>query len=361
MGQVHTGEFGPAAFSEHWCPHDAGDAVFASRSAAERLHGIDFLKTQPGTTGERVNVVVVDQGLNKEVLGDRYGGGWKVGDTRPGTARPEPGSRRRPHGMMIAHNILAIAPKATLFDLPLAPVKISDIQAFLKVAVPKYREMLDDIAQWRETKERSGPWILVNPWGIFDRHSEQPKGHYTETLESPLNQMIKDAVSKNIDVVFVAGNCGQFCADDRCGPTDQGPGHSIWGANSLDAVLTVGAVRADGMWLGYSSQGPGQKQLGIRKPDLCAASNFRDDDDAFSIHTGTSAACAMAAGVIAALRSKWHSQTVSPLALKDVLNQTALPSGGEWNPRLGHGILNARAAFKALANSAAVAAPSASA
>jgi hypothetical protein len=69
----------------------------------------------------------------------------------------------------------------------------------------------------------------------------------------------------------------------------------------------------------------------------------------------------MAAGVIAALRSKWHSQTVSPLALKDVLNQTALPSGGEWNPRLGHGILNARAAFKALANLAAVAAPSASA
>ena len=157
------------------------------------------------------------------------------------------------------------------------------------------------------------------------------------------------AVHNNIDVVFAAGNCGQFCPDHRCGATDQGPGHSIWGANSLDQVLTVGAVRADSIWLGYSSQGPGQPRLGPKKPDLCAASQFSEDDDAFSINTGTSAACGLTGGIVAALRSRWDSTTVPPGDLKKVLNQTARkPTGQGWNDRLGNGVLDARAAFNAL-------------
>ena len=48
-------------------------------------------------------------------------------------------------------------------------------------------------------------------------------------------------VNDGIDVVFSAGNCGQFCPDRRCGETDRGPGHSIWGANSHPRVLTFGA------------------------------------------------------------------------------------------------------------------------
>ena len=66
------------------------------------------------------------------------------------------------------------------------------------------------------------------------------------------------ALQEHVDVVFAAGNCGEFCPAPRCGKVDRVPGHSIWGANSSSAVITAGAVLTNEMWLGYSSQGPGQ-------------------------------------------------------------------------------------------------------
>ena len=337
------------AGADHWCAGEAADPIFSDRSGAERLLGVDFLRKQSKTAGKDVNVVVVDQGLDANALGPRYGGGWKVGNVDPGSPIRSVG---RSHGMMIAHNILKVAPEATLFDLPLAPTRISDIQAFLSLALAAYHIVLADIANWK-TGKFPGPWILVNPWGIFDRKSEIPLGHYTTKPNSPFNLKVGDAVAQHIDVIFAAGNCGQFCPDKRCGKNDNGPGRSIWGANSLASVLTVGAVRADSLWLGYSAQGPGQPLLGPDKPDLCAASQFCEDDDAFSINTGTSAACGLTGGVVAALRSRWNSTRVPPGALKDILNQTArkppgLGSDDVLKHRLGNGILDARAAFKEL-------------
>jgi hypothetical protein len=109
------------------------------------------------------------------------------------------------------------------------------------------------------------------------------------------------------------------------------------------------------MWLGYSSQGPGQPLLGPDKPDLCAASQFCEDDDAFSINGGTSAACGLAGGIVAALRSRWNSTTVPPGVLKGILNRTArkprgLGTDGVLKNRLGNGILDAKAAFLELKN-----------
>jgi subtilisin family serine protease len=339
------------ASAEHWCTGDATDSIFADRSAAERLLGIDYLRQQANTTGKGVNVVIVDQGIDSQELGASYGGGWRVGNALPGSPVPVPGSVRRPHGMMIAHNILKVAPEATLFDMPLVPTKISNIQAFLSFADAAYSKMEIDIGLW--ATKFPGPWIVVNPWGIFDRKSEHPLGHYTENPHSHFNVLVANAVMRNIDVVFAAGNCGQFCPDNRCGDRDRGPSRSIWGANSLERVLTVGAVRSDGMWLGYSSQGPGQLRLGLNKPDLCAASQFCEDEDAFSINTGTSAATGLTAGIVAALRSRWSSTVVSPHQLNLILNQTARkPPAAQWNNiarhRLGHGVLDSRAAFNQL-------------
>jgi subtilisin family serine protease len=341
----------PFASSDHWCIGDAGDSMFSDRSAAERLVRIDELRQQSGTTGTGVNVVIADQGLDAPELGASYGGGWQVGAALPGTSAHAPGSIRRSHGMMIAHNILAVAPDALLFDLPLAPPKIANIMHFLSLAQAAYHQVLSDI-QNGNLGNPGGPWIFVNPWGIYDRSTEQPLGEYTTKLSNPFNQLILK-ISQKMDVVFAAGNCGQFCPDMRCGAEDQGPGYSIWGANSLEQVLTVGAVRADSMWLGYSAQGPGQIQLGKHKPDLCAASQFRENDDAFTVNTGTSAACGLTGGVVAALRSRWNSTTVSPHQLKHALNQSARkPPGLGWNNSLGHrlgnGILDAKAAFDQL-------------
>ena len=61
------------------------------------------------------------------------------------------------------------------------------------------------------------------------------------------------------------------------------------------------------------------------KPDLCVPSQFYEVDDTSLVNTGTSASCALAAGVIAALRSRrgWDSTTISPHTLRDYSIRTA--------------------------------------
>lgn len=362
---VGSGADIPLAAGDHWCPREASDPIFADREAAERSMGVDFLKAQNKTrqkrrdivtSGQNVQVVVVDQGLDQALIPEKnWGGGWSVHDNAPGATKTSGGDIGRTHGMMIAQNILAVAPDVKLFDLPMAPSRIANIQDFfLSTAYAAAFKMMAGIVGY-QAGQYPGPWILVNPWGIFDTSSECPTGSYTNNRDHPFNLIMRLAVAMGIDVVFAAGNCGQFCPDVRCGIGDTGPGRSIWGANSLEEVLTVGAVRADEMWLGYSSQGPGQPNVAGNKPkpDLCATSQFRENRDAFCINTGTSTACAIASGVLAALRSTWDSATVSPGEMKKVLIETARKPAGfatssDLKERLGNGILDTEAAFKRL-------------
>lgn len=337
----------PFAAAEHWSPRDALSHILGDRSAAERLIGVHYIRDAKGLTGSNVNVVIVDQGVDeariRNELGGRYGTGWDVASTKHG----QTGSR---HGMMMARNILKVAPDATIFDLPLLPERIADVPTYLNLANAAYTTMLNDIAGFKQSGSFPGPWVLVNAWAIFDRRTDLPPPHdYCDRLSHPFNLLVARAVAENNDVVFGAGNCGQFGPDARCGPGDRGPGCSILGANSHPDVLTVGAARTDALWLGYSSQGPGQRNLATGKPDLCASSQFREGNDAHTVNTGTSAAAAMAAGVIAALRSQWNAGRVPPRDLIRILNATVRPVGGpHGRERFGNGILDARAAFEAL-------------
>jgi subtilisin family serine protease len=112
------------------------------------------------------------------------------------------------------------------------------------------------------------------------------------------------------------------------------------------------------LWLGYSSQGPGQPGFAVfgplarDKPDLCAPSQFCETLDAYTTNGGTSAASALAAGVIAALRSnpQWSPSAVPPEKLKTILNASARKTTGSpgWNNRFGNGILDAAAAVQQL-------------
>ena len=338
----------PFAGAEHWCPGEASDPIFSDRKAAERLLRVSYLKDQ-GLRGQGVNVVIVDQGLDKARLGNSYADGWPVGDSMPGAPHKAPDHPHGGHGMMVARNVLSVAPDAKLFDLPMLPSRIGDLPVFLNRAAVAFRTMLDGIARFKSRGTRPGPWILVNAWSVYDRRTEFPAGDYTNNRAHDFNVLIDRAASAGIDMVFAAGNCGQFCPSARCGPRDRGPGDSILGANSHAAVLTVGAVRSDMMWLGYSSQGPGQPRLEQAKPDLCAPSQFRESEDAYLVNTGTSTSAALAAGVVAALRGKWDSSRVTPRQLKDILNRKARPAGRPGlDNRFGNGVLDAACAYDEL-------------
>jgi hypothetical protein len=230
-----------------------------------------------------------------------------------------------------------------------------NIPVFVSTAQAAYANLIHEIQLRRGLPDWSGPWVLVNAWGIFDTATD-PSGSYTENKEThghPMINLLSRAVQQHrLDIIFAAGNCGQCCPSRRCGGLDRGPGHGIWGANAHPMVMTVGAVRSDETWVGFSSQGPGPERLAIQKPDLCAPAQFCESNDASALSSGTSAACAMTAGVVAALRGnpKWDQATVTPAALKSALIASARkplgPAG--WDNRLGFGIIDAAAAVTAL-------------
>jgi hypothetical protein len=333
--------------TDHWCPANNFDS-FGTRADARRTVAANNLPSS--LRGKRVNVVIIDEGLHRDSIPPiNWGGGLS-------STVPAGSAERTSHGMMIARTILDLAPDAVLFDVPLIPPRIT--AGFLSSAHAAYIELLAKIWLLRPNQRWAGPWILVNAWAIFDRSVEPSLGNYTENkavFGHPLINVIKVFAIRafDFDVVFAAGNCGEFCASRRCGGVDRGPRRSIWGANALPEVITTGAVLTNEMWAGYSSQGPGPgiNSLGLYKPDLCAPSNFRETNDAAVFNTGTSTACAMTAGIVAALRSepKWYQNYVSPARMLSALTDSAREThGNSWNGKLGHGILEAAAAMNKL-------------
>ena len=335
----------PFQSTDCWCPGEATDPVFGTRHDAEAAIRAPVLKNN-GLRGKNVNVVIIDRGMDPSLVTIKHR--WTFTTASNNIPVPSPDN----HAMMVVRNVLKTAPDANIFDCTLLPQHISDVVQFITVAYLAYAQMLADIANWQLTGAYSTEWVFVNAWAIYNRHFEFPVGDYTGNPNNPFNQIVKQAaLQNNIDMVFAAGNCGVFCPRWNCGRDDRGPGRSILGANSHDDVLSTGAVRSDDTWLGYSSQGPGL--LAHDKPDLCVPSQYRESTDAHLINTGTSASCALAAGVIAALRSRpgWDSNRVSPQALRDILVATARKTHyPTWNGKLGNGILNVQDAYAELGN-----------
>ena len=348
---------GGVATWQHWCP----PGTFATRAQAHRLIGAEALGGAR-LDGAGVNVVIVDSGVSEryvtDELGATFGGGleWTGPSRRRVPGRPDTAYTPAPrlHGDMVARNVLALAPSATIFDLPLIPERIERPWFFSLTAALAYWAL----DSWTRARA-SGPWVVVSPWAIFDRLAEAVPGNYTERRSNPLNRIVIDMTTRH-DMIFSAGNSGQFCPAPRSGAYDRGPGRSILGANALEEVLCVGASRADALWVGASSQGPGPASLsrgGIdQKPDLSAPSWFRDPLDAGLADTGTSAAAAVAGGAVAALRSGWDTHAVSPGRLKSILREAARPFWHvDWNGRAGTGVIDLRATVAALEGEAAAA------
>ncbi len=346
------------ASAPDWCRGTGLGRGFGARTEAFKVIGRDFL-TANGLDGSGVNVVIVDHGLDANQLAGNFFGGWVVGSKVAGQLQYVRGVTGNYHGMLIARNVLAVAPQARLFDCPLIPDRIENVEIFLSMAESVLDWVRLWIGFWREVGPFKGPWVVVNAWAIFDRSTEMPPGNYSESSAHSFNQLMRRFAEDNIDVVFAAGNCGQFCPDRRCRPYDTGPGASIYGAHAHASVLTVGAVRADGLWAGSSSQGPSPvdqaapspeiTRLKPQKPDLCAPSFFTETSDAHAFNGGTSTASALAAGVVAALRGAAGFEQIPTDSFFDALRQSANRAGAPlWDGRLGFGMIDAESAFNRL-------------
>jgi subtilisin family serine protease len=98
--------------------------------------------------------------------------------------------------------------------------------------------------------------------------------------------------------------------------------------------------------VGYSSQGPGR--LDPAKPDLSAYTHFRGSG-VYPADGGTSAACPVAAGVVAAVREQYPASVLSPAELRALLAKTAEDLGGTgFDHDFGWGVVDGRALVAAL-------------
>ena len=230
------------------------------------------------------------------------------------------------HGNMTATDVLGIAPEAQLYDIRIAGGAVADS---ISKALTGY--------QWaiKQHQANGTPQILSNSWGIYQESWDKL---YARNPGHVFTRKVVDAIKEGIHVLFAAGNCGQRCPSGKCG-SDTGPGKSIWGANGHPLVMTVGAVNKNEHWIGYSSQGPAA--LDPKKPDFCSISHFKGY---FSSDTGTSAACPVAAGVVALLKQAVPSLT--PAQAKKTLKDTAKNIGSPgWDQHSGQGIIQAKGAY----------------
>jgi subtilisin family serine protease len=296
-----------------------------------------------GMTGDGVVVALVDAGVNLEqltALGRNNPLAPQLSYTTSTTYSP--GAFPVGHGTMAAFQVGIAAPHATLVDQasiigsPGGGQGQPLIEALLSDIAPGYGLLHAHLLSLPLDRRAM---VISNSWAVTRPGQDFPLGTpecFSDNREHPFNKLVRDVVALGADVVFAAGNCGETDPLD-CEFASQ----PIRGANSLEEVLTIGAVDVDGVRLAYSSQGLGL--LAAEKPDVCGYSHYAGSG-VKPADWGTSTACPGVAGVVAAIRSVLTPAQLSPAELQDVIRTSAKrPAGATYNPDMGYGIIDADA------------------
>jgi subtilisin family serine protease len=334
-----------------------GSSRFLGETSDVKLRLDTATLAENGLDGSGVAIAIMDSGIFLPHLTEHLGSppafdaanSWP-----PNTVVTQPGIHRLGHGTMCAYDALIAAPKATLLDFAMligrAPGDHT-AQGSISVAIEAYWLL---VYRWLVApggvKPNYRTVVVSNSWGIFHPSLDLPNTHpgrYIDNPAHPFRVFTMVLAAKGMDVVFAASNCGTECPSAVCIGETKG---MIMGANAYDEVLTLAGCDIYDVRVGYSSQGPSIGNMPHSKPDLTAYTHFLGSRNrrAFLPDSGTSAACAVAAGCIAALRTKLPPSTPSA-TLFQALKSTAHQVGGlGWNPDYGHGIIRPLDAARSL-------------
>ncbi len=167
------------------------------------------------------------------------------------------------------------------------------------------------------------------------------------TLESrAVRAALQYAYDKNVVVVASAGNSGTAAGAD-------GTGHAPYSfPANYPGVLAVGAVNGAGQVSGFSSE---NFSVQVAAPGYRVPAQGRDGG--YWYVSGTSPACALTAGVVALIKSRYPglSDTDVISAITSTTRRASRPPGG-YDDQIGFGIVDAAAAL-AKAGRLAVSAP----
>jgi hypothetical protein len=296
--------------------------------------------------GKRVAVAIMDTGINiahLKAAGLNPKLDKKVFWAPPGVPHT-PGAYAVDHGTMCAFDTLIAAPKCTLLDFPILQSTTpggSAMAGFLSDALLAY--------SYLHTQFSSPNWkykalVVNNSWGMYHPSWDFPAGHpgrYADNPNHPFNIIVGTLARAGADILFAAGNCGADCPDNRCQGVTR---HTITGANAHPDVLTLAGCDVTGLRVGYSSQGPAIAGMATQKPDVTAYTHFLGSQ-AFGAgvpDSGTSTACPVTAGCVAAIRTRLKPSKAPSAQLFNEFIASAAPKPGPaagWNKDYGAGII----------------------
>ncbi len=288
-------------------PYQTFDSTAFPLGSIEDLAQLPLLRSRR-LYGQGVGVAIVDDGICAESLRAKLRaaplmehGAYPIFDAEHSrvASLSEPFSRaRRTHGSMCAYDACLAAPGCTLLDFPVhAPRsfggrRINDVLA-------AYRRVIDLLM--------SGVFqhvVVVNAWQTL--HGDERPGVCIEDPRHPLYRTLCELDAAGADVTFAA--------PDHHARTIHGP------ALHPD-VLTVTAVNLDGTPFESSVE---RSRVASGKPDVSNYQGFagyelfRNQGD-----YGTSAATALTAGQMAAIRSAPRARAKSPGELRALFRQSA--------------------------------------
>ncbi len=318
----------------------AGDPGLGDVARVAELLGAADLHAH-GLDGKGVPIGIVDTGFNFAFLnaGERAHTLDQNGSLAPtGAGIGAGGQVEGSHGTLVAYMVGVAAPNATLLDLSAMASKRkggSEMDGYLSDALAAFGHARDHVG---DLGEPGRGLVLNNSWMMPKQSWDFPlgsEGNYSDDPEHPFTIVVEELASAGADIVFAAGNCGEECPDDRCAFNER----PLCGAASHASVTCVAAVDIDGQRLGYSTIGPGR--IECEKPDLAAYAQF-DGYSQRPVCTGTSVACALVSGVVAAVRTHYDAAAVPPDRLRDLLRETARPGHGH-DPGIGWGVIDPQA------------------
>lgn len=293
--------------------------------------------------GEDVHIAIIDTGISGTMLEFPA---WKRSPHEWSYHSPA-WTDLKGHGSMVACIAAATSQTGGRYD-GVAPKSklISCKTSFKDTELFQIYEFLIDLV----TTKKVSRLVVNNSYGSYQCKPPNPNPEFIN--------IIKEAVKEGIVVVFAAGNNHvKVCGND---PLACNPG-TIWGANSLDQVFSVGTVdennRMDlpptsnnGFCHRDSSRGPGQLAENTKKPD-CVAPTYGEVMWGSGYQAlewwGTSGAAPQVGGLAALLLSKYPN--LKPEQIYDVIcnSCTSLP----LDPNCcGFGLINCERAMSKVKN-----------